>query len=281
MRLPYWQTGDGSITCYSPEYNELYHGYAGAWLEAETVYFRGTDLPDKVREKEQVSILDVGFGLGYNSLVAIYNCKVVNPNLNVTLVSLEIDREIIYFDKYPIKNSVLYTKLLKAFIQFKTRSFFLTPQDDWCLVFGDARETLQSIDLKFDSIFLDPFSHTKNQELWTLDFFRLLYEKLKDDGILATYSVATQVRSGLMKAGFFLSEGLSTPSKKSTTKADKFGKLTPLCEQHLVKLASSPNAIPYSDPYLSWSRDEIESHREQMMFEKFSTFVPQTSGKTL
>ena len=63
-------TDDDSITFWNEDYKEHYHTPAGARLEAEEKYI----VPGKLRErlaKDDVQLLDVCFGLGYNSLCAL------------------------------------------------------------------------------------------------------------------------------------------------------------------------------------------------------------------
>ncbi len=64
------ETKDGSITFWNEEYKEHYHSPAGARLEAVEKYV----VPGRLRERLKqgaVHLLDVCFGLGYNSLAAM------------------------------------------------------------------------------------------------------------------------------------------------------------------------------------------------------------------
>jgi chorismate dehydratase len=71
----------------------------------------------------------------------------------------------------------------------------------------DALEAVKKIKLKFDIIFLDPFSPKKNPELWTETFFKELRRLINKDGILTTYSCAGIVRRNLKSAGFTVKDG--------------------------------------------------------------------------
>jgi len=68
----------------------------------------------------------------------------------------------------------------------------------------DARKVILSDDKKYHLIFLDAFTPTKCPCLWTFDFFKLLYERLDDDGRILTYSNSAQVRNAMLEAGFFV-----------------------------------------------------------------------------
>src|SRR5271154_6174665 len=64
-------TEDGSITCLDQESGELYHNKAGAYSEALHHYVQVCDLVDRVNRQASIAILDVCFGLGYNTFVFI------------------------------------------------------------------------------------------------------------------------------------------------------------------------------------------------------------------
>ena len=144
MKFDYRNTGDGSVTCYSSLYDEWYHGYAGAWLEAERVYVQGTALLERSKTQKEMAILDIGFGLGYNCLVAIYHLKFANPELKVKLVSLEMDGELVAFDQYPQEKTSCFHPLLDMFFEFKTRGYFIDQQYNLRLIQGDARHVSTS-----------------------------------------------------------------------------------------------------------------------------------------
>lgn len=69
---------------------------------------------------------------------------------------------------------------------------------------GDARATLKSESKVYQLIFLDAFTPTKCPCLWSVDFFRRLYECLDDNGRLLTYSSSSLVRNALLNAGFYV-----------------------------------------------------------------------------
>ena len=68
----------------------------------------------------------------------------------------------------------------------------------------DARKILSADDNIYNFVFLDAFTPAKCPCLWTVDFFRLLYSHLDDDGMVLTYSNAANVRSAFIEAGFFV-----------------------------------------------------------------------------
>ncbi|MCK5676815.1 MAG: hypothetical protein KAH99_07360, partial [Verrucomicrobia bacterium] len=93
-------TTDGSITFWNEEYKEHYHTPAGARLEAMEKYVVPGKLKERL-ERGDVKLLDVCFGLGYNSLTAGGAAAsltpgdeaVASPTLSIT--ALEMDRRVV------------------------------------------------------------------------------------------------------------------------------------------------------------------------------------------
>lgn len=68
----------------------------------------------------------------------------------------------------------------------------------------DARKFVKVTKNTYNLIFLDAFTPSKYPCLWTLEFFRQLYDKLEDDGMILTYSNSAAVRNAFLKSGFFI-----------------------------------------------------------------------------
>ncbi len=198
-------TKDNSITFFNEKYDEHYHCLAGAKLEAIKKFIE----PTKV--KDGMIILDVCFGLGYNSAAALDVAK------NLTIFALENDEKILEeiqtinadFESYDMIKEVAKNKEYnKEGIKIK-------------LLLGDARETIHQINEKVDVVFFDPFSPKKCPELWTLEFFKDVFKTMKPGGILATYSCATHVRNKLKETGFIVKDGPIFGRKSPSTLAVK------------------------------------------------------------
>lgn len=68
----------------------------------------------------------------------------------------------------------------------------------------DARKIIMNDNKTYQLIFLDAFTPTKCPCLWTLDFFKLLYERLDANGRILTYSNSAQIRNAFLSAGFYV-----------------------------------------------------------------------------
>ena len=196
------ETSDGSSTLYSEGFGEAYHSERdGALHESLEKHVRSA--LRFTGDREELTILDICFGLGYNTLATLYEIRRRQWSTKVHIVSPELDRELVKrlasFD-YP-----------EVFGQFKpviealSRDlFYEDAQFRIEILIGDAREKLPQITEKFDIVYQDAFSPRRNPLLWTKEYFARIRELMREDGILTTYSVAAAVRMGLHENGFGL-----------------------------------------------------------------------------
>ncbi|MFH1455668.1 MAG: MnmC family methyltransferase [archaeon] len=185
-------TDDGSMTFYSSEFSECYHSKSGALQEAFEKYIK----PCKI--KDGMVVLDVCFGLGYNSLAALYtakNLKIIGLEKDINILKQKVD-----MPSYLEKD---YSKIIEASKNLKYKDDAVEIK----ILVGDALQTIDTVNENFDAVFFDPFSPKKCPELWALDFFKKIRSKMKKGGILATYSCARNVRDNLRQAGFEVKDG--------------------------------------------------------------------------
>ncbi|MBI2208888.1 hypothetical protein HYU50_05320 [Candidatus Woesearchaeota archaeon] len=219
-------TNDGSVTFRNLQYNETYHSVSGALEEAFEKFARPCKL------KNGMKVLDICFGLGYNSLAAI-------SLANVEIVALENDPIILKqiknikmpinynISNNAIKNTNNYNKnypildiLNNNYEKIRIAAEKLNYEDDKIklrIIIGDARETIKKLDGKFDAVFLDPFSPKKCPELWTKEFFEDIRKLMRINSVLVTYSCARIVRDNMMNTGFNVKDGPSIGRRASST----------------------------------------------------------------
>lgn len=187
-------TKDGSTTLYSDEYQEYFHTKSGALEESFEKFVKPCNL------KPGAKILDIGFGLGYNILAAICSVK------NIKIVSLEKDESILK-EVQELKTPE-HLKKSYQIVQKAAKNLYYKDYDfEIRIILGDAVNTVKSLEERFDAVFLDPFSPSRNPKLWTVQFFKDVKKLMKKNAILATYSYARQVRENLNKAGFVVKDG--------------------------------------------------------------------------
>ncbi len=197
-------TADNTETFMNEVVGESYHSQTGAVEEALKKYA----IPCKIKElakNGKIRILDVCFGLGYNSAMAISVALEENPDCEIEVVGLEYDTNIISNIQEvnpPIAFFANYKRLNPKKLQFKEGKVSVK------ILLGDARETCKTLpENYFDAIFFDPFSPKTAPEMWQESFFAWMHRVLKASGILATYSCARIARDNMSKAGLLYDDG--------------------------------------------------------------------------
>jgi len=258
-------TADGSYTFFSSVFNEAFHSQFGAKQEAEFKFVE----PLNLRQRAQHSplfLLDICYGLGYNSAAALTAIWEVNPDCYIELIALELDETV---PKSAIAHQVLESypaEIVELLAQFSTTHSLNSDRLQAKLLLGDARITLQQVrasGFKADAVFLDPFSPPVCPQLWTVEFLSLVAQCLKPDGKLATYSCSATVRSALLAAGLTIGStspvGRRTPGTVAGFSAAALPALSTSELEHLQTRA----AVPYRDPELNDNAESIIQRRYQ------------------
>ena len=325
LLYPYF-TNDGSVGLFSPEADDIYHSTYGALTEAYEKFILPANFLDYFKEKSEIKILDICYGIGYNTksfldyfLKNIYTDKidtnnnkyidksytnnkkykifvhavdydkilsnlspfflankinVKNNKLNfenekiekmlslqkrenyklkkeVSIILLEkLKNEInkdaeyilslkyyrLFFDKHMIalykflKYEGINNTHLSGIINFLHNIYYnhisnsyknamkaLNLIDfDFKLTNDDARRVVLSDDNIYNYIFLDAFTPAKCPCLWTLEFFKLLYNHLDSEGMVLTYSNSAAIRNAFVNAGFYVGKIFSETAQKFT-----------------------------------------------------------------
>lgn len=122
----------------------------------------------------------------------------------------------------------------------------------------DARISIQKINKQFDLIFLDAFTPSKLPTLWTVEFFKELFNKISDNGVLLTYTNSARVRSAMSEAGFLIGNIKSSDDHLLGTIATKnINNIKCQLSSKELGLLNTKAGIPYHDECLSLSKDEI------------------------
>ncbi len=210
-------TKDGSKTLFSQQYNQHYHNIdEGATFESLSKHIIPAFTFHK--NKNTLNILDICFGLGYNTLATIYYIKKQKINTKVNIYSPELD-EILISSLKEFEYPKEFKELKNIIIKLSEDKYYKDTQFNITIKIGDAREYLNSLKIKFDIIYQDAFSSEVNNELWTKEYFDILYKLSHNDTIITTYSIATPVRLSMYEAGFNIYEYI--PKIKKQTLAFK------------------------------------------------------------
>ncbi|HEY9736794.1 MAG TPA: MnmC family methyltransferase [Trichocoleus sp.] len=258
-------TADGSYTFFSEDFGEWFHSREGAYAEARKTYVEATQLPTKA-QSSQIALLDVCYGLGYNTAAALEAIWQVNPDCRVTLVGLELDGRVpqrAITQHLTVGWSAPVQVVLAALAETQICQ---TPVLEARLLLGDARSQIQTLTqsgFQADAVFLDPFSPPHCPELWTVEFLSQVAACLKPDGHLATYSCAAAVRTALQLAGLHIgpteATGRRWPGTLARFTPEGLQALSVQEREHLETRA----AVPYRDPHLNDDAAGICDRRQQ------------------
>jgi tRNA U34 5-methylaminomethyl-2-thiouridine-forming methyltransferase MnmC len=250
-------TDDGSFTFFSEEFGETFHSCQGAREEAFQKFAKATDLAERAQQKS-LKLLDVCYGLGYNTAAALETIWSVNPECQVELIGLELDETVPRSAiVHPFINA--WSAPVQEALQAIAHSHqWTTPRLNATLLIGDARQTIQRLcqsAFQADAIFFDPFSPRRCPQLWTVEFLTLIARCLAPAGKLATYSRSASVRSAMLEAGLAIGtipmtgNPLSHEWSQGTVAAFQLQSLHPLSQMEQEHLHTRA-AVPYRDPNL-------------------------------
>lgn len=220
-------TNDGSKTLFSELYNQHYHNINEGAI-SETLIKHILPAINYHREKEELNILDICFGLGYNTFTLIYFIKKESLHKKVNIFSPELDSNLIKsLQSFDFPKEFEFIK--NIINQLSINSFYEDEDIKIEIFIGNAREYIKSLPKDFfNIIFQDAFSSDVNFELWTKEYFDDLFNIANKDCILTTYSIASKVRLSMNEAGFFNYEYILPNKRKSTLafkqKQEKVGK---------------------------------------------------------
>jgi len=196
------KTDDGSYTLYSTEFDETYHSDRDGALY-ESMHKHVLPAFSIKSDRDSLKILDICFGIGYNTLATLYHIKDANLSTKVHIVSPEFDRGLI--ESLPDFDYPPEFKQFAHIIETLSQEFYYSDEEFTIeILLGDARDSIPLLKDRFDIVYQDPFSPEHNPQLWTREWFQDIRKISKDDAILTTYSIAASVRMGLDESGFKL-----------------------------------------------------------------------------
>lgn len=209
-------TSDGSTTIHLPDWNEQYHSKHGAIQEAKHVFIKNG--LERV-SSDEISILEIGFGTGLNCFITF----------------LETDKAINYVgvEAYPVAEEEVsklnYVSELQAkeqediFIKMHSVGWEEVCQVSAKFQLTKRKQFFKDINDKnaFDIIYFDAFGARVQPELWTQAIFQKMFEALKINGILVTYSAKGSVRRAMQSVGFSVERLPGPPGKREMLRATK------------------------------------------------------------
>lgn len=223
-------TQDGSITAQKADLGELYHNRQGAYGEALLNYALPT-IELLSQDQADLVLLDICFGMGYNTLVLVEQLLKLDRSINLTVTALDNDPEFVA-QSLPLVLAQPHFACFDQGMQNKIIGSFKSK--DWqCFSAGkvnvkarlldnDLRQALQEdlSDSKVGLIYHDPFAPQKVPRLWTSEVFGAYKQMLTlAPSALFTYSCASAVRGAMLDNGFSVYQTAKLGGKNGGTLA--------------------------------------------------------------
>ncbi|CAN5176002.1 bifunctional tRNA (5-methylaminomethyl-2-thiouridine)(34)-methyltransferase MnmD/FAD-dependent 5-carboxymethylaminomethyl-2-thiouridine(34) oxidoreductase MnmC [soil metagenome] len=190
-------------------FGDVFHSRAGALAQARHVFLGGNGLPGRWAGRPRFVILETGFGLG-NNFLASWAAWAADPERCERLVFISIE-------KHPLQTADLQrahasSELPKLAAQLLAAWPPLTPnlhqlsfeagRVQLLLCLGDVHLWLRELVAEVDAFYLDGFSPAVNPAMWDRHALKALARHAAPDATAASWSVAPEVRAGLLAAGF-------------------------------------------------------------------------------
>ncbi len=218
MDLSPIKTLDGSITLKDKELNETYHSLDGALSESEYVFIEQGLKKYSQGIKGKVRVLELGFGMGYNSFLALKFA--VKHSLQISILSCETQ---------PIEPEILRDfGVFEAFSNEDRKLFEMMhflPWEDWneteAGMLKKTKASIKELDLNsekgFDLVFFDAFAPSKQPDVWDPEILEKCAGCLKEGGSLITYCAQGQFKRDLASKGFQVSNPPGFGKKREMT----------------------------------------------------------------
>ncbi|OBQ56469.1 tRNA (5-methylaminomethyl-2-thiouridine)(34)-methyltransferase MnmD [Tamlana sp. s12] len=220
-------TSDGSSTIHIPEWNEQYHSKHGAIQEAYHVFIKHgleyvLDKSLTSTKGEKISILEIGFGTGLNTLITLIEAE-----------KKQVQIEYCGVEAYPISdeevNHLNYVSELH--IEEKSGVFEAIHNSSWEVKheinegFSLTKQKKFFKDITdsnlYDLIYFDAFGARVQPELWTEAIFSIMFKALKEGGVLVTYAAKGSVRRAMQAVGFTVTKLPGPPGKREMLRGEK------------------------------------------------------------
>jgi tRNA U34 5-methylaminomethyl-2-thiouridine-forming methyltransferase MnmC len=203
-------TKDGSHTLFSTTYNQHYHNVDDGAIQ-EALYKHVIPALSFQAHKTHLTVLDICFGLGYNTFATLYYIVSNKLPITVTIYSPELDAKLI--DSlaeftYP-KEFEIIAPIIQSLIK---NHVYQDEQFQIELFIGNAREYVKHLK-NIDVVYQDAFSSEVNHELWSVEYFKDIYKLCDTNAVITTYAIATPIRLSMFEAGFEIYEHIPTKRK--------------------------------------------------------------------
>lgn len=214
-------TQDGSHSIFSSQFGVSYHSKYGALQETEHVFIREGLYPAMLG-RENLDILEIGFGSGLNALVT---CR--------EAIAREWSIRYETWEAFPLPEEQVvrlnFSQVLQApELQDTFLAMHRLEAGAWHELFPNFQfrriaqrfEALEAVD-EFDLVYYDAFAPSAQPELWELPVLEKVARSLRPGGMLVTYSAKGAFKRHMKSLGFRIESPSGPPGKREMTRCIK------------------------------------------------------------
>ena len=236
-------TQDGSIGLYDIKLDEIFHSKFGAKTEAFEKFIE----PALIYKNKPVKILDICYGIGYNT-----KCALENFDNILEIDCLEINSELVQ------KSAEFeYSKKINKIIAQNIKTPELIN-----FYIDDARLSIQKLNKKYDIVFHDGFAPHKQSVLWSEDFIFKIATLAHKNTIYCTYNHSKPILNALYSAGFTIGKTMKEGKTIGTIASFNSDLIKNKYSEIELKELNTKSAITYKDKNLNLAHEEIIKNRE-------------------
>lgn len=130
-KINFIMTQDGSVGLYDEVTQDIYHSVTGAATESFDKFIYATDFENFCKENNEVNILDICYGIGYNTKAAIYSALKNNSKIKIKIIALELSKKIAFLSPFVVDN--INSPSINIFLM----SFFISKFKDFTTYIKD------------------------------------------------------------------------------------------------------------------------------------------------
>jgi len=222
LDIEFFTTADGSHTLHLPGLAEHYHSVHGAIAESLHIFIHA-GLDEVSRSRDEISILEIGFGTGLNALLTCIESNRKAISVNYSSIELYPLKEEIYSElNYP--ELIDFPGADEIFKKLHSSSWNqnnpITESFSLHKIHSSLEDYLPPAGF-FDLVYFDAFGPDVQPGMWSEEVFKKMALALKSNGILVTYSTKGTIKRNLKAAGFDIEKLPGPKGKREILRAKK------------------------------------------------------------
>lgn len=213
------ETGDGSSTIFSKNFDAHYHSIHGARQESEHVFIDAGLRHYLDNHNDPISILEIGLGTGLNCfLTALYANNKPCDIFYHGVEAYPIEEGLVKNLSYPANGE--QNALLEKIHQCAWREEVKLHEHFTLLKSLTKFEEIE-LESRYNIIYFDAFAPACQPHLWESAFLQRMYDCLLPSGLLVTYCAKGSFKRALKEVGFTVEGIPGPPRKREMTRATK------------------------------------------------------------